>query len=74
MGVEMWNTKNVTDDVFNAADPIVLNLLCNYTGTAYRYLIFVVEDTYDSLRWSGQEENPLEYVTFDELEVCVKAE
>ncbi len=66
--------QTVTDDVFNAADPIVLNLLCNYTGTAYRYLIFVVEDTYDGNRWGGQEENPFEYVTFDELEVCVKAE
>lgn len=64
----------VSDDVFDDADPIVLNLLCNYTGTAYRYLIFVVEDTYDSNRWGGAEENILEYITFDELEVCVKAE
>ena len=60
--------------MFDDADPIVLNLLCNYTGTAYRYLIFVVEDTYDSNRWGGAEENILEYITFDELEVCVKAE
>lgn len=66
--------QNVDDSVFEAADPIVLNLLLNYTGTAYRYLIFVVEDTYDGNRWGGREENPFEYITFDELEVRVKAE
>lgn len=64
----------VSDKVFDATEPIVLNLLCNYTGTAYRYLIFTVEDTYDGPRWAGSEVNPLEYVTFDELEVCVKSE
>ena len=66
--------QSVPDNVFDAADPIVLNLLCHYTGTAYRYLIFIVEDTYDSQRWGGSEENPFEYITFDELEVYVKAE
>ena len=63
-----------TDEELEAAPPVMLNMLCNYTGAAYRYLIFVVEDTYDSLRAGGQEENQLQYVTINELEVCIKAE
>ncbi len=73
LGNKSIEYHKVSDKVFDAADPIVLNLLCNYTGTAYRYLIFTVEDTYENLNW-GEEANPLEYVTFDELEVCVKSE
>ena len=76
---EGQNFSAVTDDVFNAADPIVLRMVCNYTGEAFRYLILVVEDTYYSNRWGndypdGYEENADEYVTFDEIEVLVKAE
>ena len=72
-----WSTA--TDAEFAEADPIVLRMVCNYSGEAFRYLILVVEDTYNSSRWgdmypSGYEENPLEYVTFDEIEVLVKAE
>ncbi len=63
-----------TDEVIAEADDVVLSMLCNYTGEAYQYLIFVVEDTYNSMRYLGREENPKEYVTFNELEVCVKAE
>ena len=70
----MIDYHKVTDDEFNAAEPIFLNLLCNYTGFGYRYLLLIVEDTYDSYRSGGQEENPFEYITFDELEVFVNAE
>ena len=63
-----------TDENIAAAEDVVLSMLCNYTGEPYQYLIFVVEDTYNSFRNGGQEENPKEYVTFNELEVCVKAE
>lgn len=74
---ELWdggNALTASDEDVEAADPVVLNMLCNYSGEAYRYLIFVVHDTYDSYRWLGQEENPREYVTINELEVCIKAE
>ena len=59
-----------------AAEPVVLNMLCNYTGAEYRYLIFVVADTYSSGRWGNDEyeDNVKEYVSFNELEVCVNAE
>lgn len=70
----MIDYHKVTDAVFDAAEPICLSLLCNYTGSGYRYLILVVEDTYDGFRSGGQEENPFEYVTFDELEVFVNAD
>ena len=66
--------SNMTDSEFDAVEPIVLRMMCNYTGDTYRYLILVVEDTYDSYRYGGQEDNPYEYVTFDEIEVVVKAE
>ncbi len=71
--------SHVTDEAFNEADPIVLRMVCNYTGETFRYLILVVEDTYYSNRWSGDypsgyEENADEYITFDEIEVFVKAE
>ena len=56
------------------AEPVLLNMECNYSGESFQYLFFVIEDTYDSARWNGFEENPTEYVTFNELEVCVKAE
>ena len=50
-------------------------MICNYSGESYRYLILVVEDTYNSSRWNEDtEENPTGYVTFDEIEVLVKAE
>jgi hypothetical protein len=65
-----------TDAEVEAADPIYLNMLCNYTGTPYRYLFFVVEDTYNSSKFGGEgeERNIREYVTFHELEVYVEAE
>ena len=73
------NYANATDAEFEAADPIVLRMTCNYTGEEFRYLIMVVEDTYLSNRWStsypnGYEENAKEFVTFDEIEVMVKAD
>lgn len=69
------NYRDVTDEEFESADPIVLRMMCNYTGETFRYLILVVEDTYNSQRWTGNyEENAKEYITFDEIEVLVKAE
>lgn len=70
---------NVTDEEFNAAEPIVLRMMCNYSEKSFRYLILVISDTYLSNRWSfdypnGYEENAKEYITFDEIEVLVKAE
>lgn len=70
-----WKDKSDAD--FDAADPIVLKMSCNYTGEAFRYVFFVVEDTYCSHRWQntyplGFEDNFDEYVTFDEIEVFVK--
>ena len=52
---------------------------CNYLGKAFRYVFFIIEDTYMSHRWSnnypyGYEDNANEYITFDELEVFVKME
>ena len=68
-----------TDEELEAAEPVLLEMLCNYTGEEYRYLFFIVEDTFNSTRYSyyypdGYEENPEEYVTFAEMEVSVKAE
>ena len=73
-GREDWMAA--TDTEVEAAEPVCLKMLCDYTGARYRYLIFVVEDTYDGYgEWGmGEEQNPREYVTFNELEVCVKAE
>lgn len=71
--------RNEDDNVFNAAEPISLEMKCNYYNEAYRYVFFIVEDTWMSRRWQGDypygfEENASEYITFDELEVFVKEE
>lgn len=71
--------KDKDDNAFEAADPISLDMKCNYSGEAFRYVFFIVEDTWPSNRYSdqypyGYEQNPDEYITFDELEVFVKME
>ncbi len=66
--------SKATPEEVEKAEPVLLNMECNYSGESFQYLFFVIEDTYDSARWNGFEENPTEYVTFNELEVCVKAE
>ena len=71
--------KDKDDKTFEAADPISLEMKCNYFGEAFRYVFFIVEDTWMSNRWTtyypnGYEENAKEYITFDELEVFVKKE
>ena len=71
--------SNATDAEFAEAEPILLRMPCNYTGDKFRYIILVVEDTYNSERWGdeypeGYEENAAEYVSFEEMEVLVKAE
>ena len=67
---------NATDAEVAAAEPVVLEMLCNYSEASYQYLVFVVEDTFDGrdLRFEYVELNGQEYVTFNELEVFVKAE
>ncbi len=61
---------------FEELEPITLEMKCNYTGEAFRYVFFEVYDTYGSMRNGSEdyEENDREYVTFDELEVYVKME
>ena len=71
--------KDKDDKTFEAAEPISLEMKCNYFGEAFRYVFFIVEDTWMSNRWTtyypnGYEENAKEYITFDELEVFVKKE
>ena len=67
---------DATDAEVEAAEQVVLEMLCNYSETTYRYLIFVVEQTYygrgEYAMWDDQ--NPRKYITFNELEVFVKAE
>ena len=66
--------KNASEDEIDEAEACYLEMLCNYSGDAFRYLIFVVEDTFDSANWGGREVNLREFVSFNELEVFVKAE
>lgn len=68
--------KNLSDQAFNEAEPICLEMKCNYLKKAFRYVFFIVEDTYSSGRWANDlyEDNPREYISFDELEVFVKKE
>ena len=77
-GPTPWdNYYNKKDDAsFEVAEPISLDMKCNYTGKAFRYVFFVVEDTWNSRRWGDEnwEENGKEYISFDELEVFVKKE
>ena len=70
------NYVNTTEEEARNAEPVVLNLLLNYTGEPYKYIIFIVEDTYCSNRWNEDawEENSNGYVTFNEVEVCVQAD
>lgn len=70
------NMLSATEDELKAAQPVCLEMLCNYTGANYRYLIFVVEDTFDGYyMWNvDAERNGQEYITFNELEICVKSE
>ena len=67
---ERYDAK--TEAEILAADPVVLSMLCHYSGESFRYLIFVVEDTYDAS--NGDDSNTRQFVSFNELEVCVKAE
>ena len=71
---EDWRQGDEKDVL--AADPVVLRMLCNYeAGRKFRYLILVVTDTYDNVgNWYQPEANAREYVTFNEMEVCIKAE
>lgn len=65
-------------------DPVCLDMLCNYNEDAngeplkFQYLIFVVEDTYNLNAkpiWETSVDcNDNEFVSFHELEVCVRAE
>ena len=64
--------KNKTKKEIEAADPVVLHILCNYSGEKYRYLIMIVEDSFIG-RW-GSAKNIRQYITINELEVCVKEE
>lgn len=73
-GMGNKNYVKLPDNEVEAADPIVLEMLCDYTGVKYRYLIFVIGDTFNSDRFGNYEDNPNEYITFNELEVCVRAE
>lgn len=68
--------RNKEDSDFNMAEPISLDMKCNYLNEAFRYVFFVVEHTYYSNRWNRDDynDNPKEYITFDELEVFVKLE
>ena len=67
--------KDQGDKEFEAADPVTLEMKCNYSGKKFRYVFFEVYDTYNSQRWNQDyDENGKEYVTFDELEVYVKME
>ena len=71
--------KEKDNKAFDEADPISLEMKCNYFGEAFRYVFFIVEDTWMSNNKSymypnGYEENVREYITFDELEVFVKEE
>lgn len=78
-------TSPTQEDIDNT-DPVYLDMLCNYNVDAagnplrFQYLIFVVEDTYnvrDGSKpvWeSSIDLNNGEYVSFHELEVCVRAE
>lgn len=67
--------KDLGDKDFDAAEPVTLEMKCNYTGEKFRYVFFEVYDTYNSQRYNlDYEENGDEYVTFDELEVYVKME
>lgn len=76
--------KEASPEVVAEAEPVYLDMLCNYeevddgqggvTGQSYRYLFFVIEDTYyGSTGNYGYEVNEGEYITFSELEVCVQA-
>ena len=71
---EDWRQGDEKDVL--AADPVVLRMLCNYeAGRKFRCLILVVTDTYNNVRnYYQPEANAREYVTFNEMEVCIKAE
>ena len=64
---------NLTDAEFAQVEPVVLKMMCNYSGEKFRYLILVVEDTYNTTNMNP-EQNMSEYITCDELEVAVLAE
>ena len=59
---------------FDEEEPVCLNLQFNYTGATYRYLIMIIEDTFAGFNFIKRNFNEGQYVTLNELEVCVKAE
>ena len=68
------NTPRLQDaEAVEAADPCVVTLQVRATEEPYRYLILVVNDTYDA-KYAWVDQNPDNYVTLHELEVYTKAE
>lgn len=66
--------EKTSEEAFAAVPPIQLRMMCNYTGEEFQHLILVVDDTPSTMNYYNAEQNPNEYVTFDELEVVVQAE
>lgn len=62
-----------TMEALDAADPIYVDVELPPTDNAYRYLKFIVHDTFDSTK-IGINSNPQNYFTLHELEVYVKKE
>lgn len=58
---------------FTAAEPISLTINIPTEVSMYRYLILVVNGSYD-VKYAHQDQNQNEYVTFHELEIYTKAE
>ena len=77
---EWWAYKAVqasnqvnTMEALDAADPIYVDVELPPTDNAYRYLKFIVHDTFDSTK-VGVNSNTMNYFTLQELEVYVKKE
>lgn len=60
-------------EAFAAAEPESLTISIPTEVSMYRYLILVVNDSYD-VKYAHQDQNQNNYVTFHELEIYTKAE
>ncbi|KIO45200.1 MULTISPECIES: DUF4959 domain-containing protein [Sanguibacteroides] len=66
-----WDGRISTPEMLAAADPAYLEILFPATPERYRYLKFIVHDTFD-YRYPGLSPNIDNYFTIQELEVYVK--
>lgn len=69
---QFYDPKDVAD--LESRDPLFVDIILPPVNNSYRYLILVVDDTFDIIIGPPSNYNPLKFIALMELEVFVKKE